>query len=527
MSELPNTWETGTLGELCDFNPRHRSDTPRTLEVTFLPMPAVDDGQGVIASPQTRPLSDVWQGYTHIAEGDVIFAKITPCMENGKIAIATSLLNGLACGSTEFHVLRSKGALQAAYLWRYLRQQSFRKIAESHMTGAVGQRRVPKQFLEQTSIPIAPAAEQQRIVTKINSLVTKSARAREELLRIDNLATRFKDKLLEKAFSGELLGGPVSDWAQYTLSEVAKVGTGATPKKDNPKYYDGGSIPWVTSGAINQRYINKASDFITPLALKETNCKVYPPGTILMAMYGEGQTRGRVAALSIAAATNQALAAIEVNDTSLSSPAFVKLYLESRYLVFRKLASGGVQPNLNLNIIKNFKIPLPSLQVQREIVNRIEAAFSKMERVSAEGRRALELTDRLDEAVLAKAFKGELVPQDPNDEPASVLLERMRAERQKLEARPQNKRSQRKAREDSTFPPKTAEFTEGLRRMEKTRVNVPRDHLARLLKAHGNMLPEALWRQSEMVIDEFYKQLRLEMDASIVRIGAENELEAA
>lgn len=205
MSELPTGWVEATLDELCEFNPKHDPETNRALEVNFVPMPAVDDETGTIVDKSNmRPLSEVWKGYTHFSDRDVIFAKITPCMENGKIAVARDLANGMACGSTEFHVLRSKGAAEPDFLWRFLRRKSYRQIAERSMTGAVGQRRVPRQFLEATVLPLPPLAEQKRIVAKLDALNAKSARARTELTRIETLVSRYKQAVLSRAFSGEL-----------------------------------------------------------------------------------------------------------------------------------------------------------------------------------------------------------------------------------------------------------------------------------------------------------------------------------
>jgi type I restriction enzyme S subunit len=121
VSGLPKSWSFQELGSLCDFNPKHSRDIARSTPVTFVPMPAVDEVEGKITTPSIRPLDEVWKGFTHFAEGDVLFAKITPCMENGKAAVARALTNGLGCGSTEFHVLRSKGMLDPHYLWRFLR----------------------------------------------------------------------------------------------------------------------------------------------------------------------------------------------------------------------------------------------------------------------------------------------------------------------------------------------------------------------------------------------------------------------
>ncbi len=425
MSDLPNGWVTATLSELADFNPKH--DPSRLGEaVSFVPMPAVSAESGTIEGATERPLADVWKGFTHFADKDVIFAKITPCMENGKIAVAQGLTNGLGCGSTEFHVLRSNGSVLPEFLWRFLRQSSFRKDAEGAMTGAVGQRRVPTDYLRASELPVPPLAEQRRIVAKLDALTARTARARADLDRIPALAARYKQAVLAKAFSGELTGSNGVGWMESPISEIAKVGTGSTPKRSRAAYYQGGSIPWVTSSAVNRAYIDSADEFITEQALRETNCKIFQPGTLLVAMYGEGQTRGRVSVLGIPAATNQALAAISIASAEVCRD-YVYWFLRSQYLALRRAAAGGVQPNLNLGIIKATRIPVPTLEEQVKIVHLVDRAFGEIDRMTAEAAAAGRLLDRLDQAVLAKAFQGELVPQDPADEPASVLLDRIRA----------------------------------------------------------------------------------------------------
>jgi type I restriction enzyme S subunit len=120
---------------------------------------------------------------------------------------------------------------------------------------------------------------------------------------------------------------------------------------------------------------------------------------------------------------------MQVNPDGPAIKEFVLWHLRSGYLELRQKAAGGVQPNLNLGIIREWRISLPSCEEQAEIVRRIEVAFAWIDRLASEATSARKLIDRLDQSVLAKAFRGELVPQDPNDEPASVLLERIRTER--------------------------------------------------------------------------------------------------
>ena len=147
-----------------------------------------------------------------------------------------------------------------------------------------------------------------------------------------------------------------------------------------------------------------------------------------MAMYGEGKTRGQVTELKIAAACNQACAAITV-DESLAIKGFVKIRLKENYEGIRQQAVGGTQPNLNLKKVREITIRLPSLVEQVEIVRRVEQLFAFADQLEAKVAAAKNRIDHLTQSILAKAFRGELVPQDPNDEPASVLLERIKAQR--------------------------------------------------------------------------------------------------
>lgn len=146
------------LGECCELNPKKAQDK-RLLsvsEVSFVPMPLVSEC-GDIDTTNIRPYEEVKKGFTYFAEDDVLFAKITPCMENGKGAIAKGLLNEIGFGSTEFHVLRPIGDLSnPCWIYTLTSFRSFRKDAESNMTGSAGQRRTPVSFLENYAISLPP-----------------------------------------------------------------------------------------------------------------------------------------------------------------------------------------------------------------------------------------------------------------------------------------------------------------------------------------------------------------------------------
>lgn len=161
-----NRWPLKTIDEVCVVNPRlHRGHgLLDDSAVSFVPMAAVDEVSGAIADSQVRSYAEVKKGYTHFMDNDVLFAKITPCMENGKAAIANNLVGGFGFGSTEFHVLRSKGEVLPDWLFYFVRQSRFRAEAKRNFTGTAGQQRVPTTFLAATKIPVASIAEQRRIV---------------------------------------------------------------------------------------------------------------------------------------------------------------------------------------------------------------------------------------------------------------------------------------------------------------------------------------------------------------------------
>jgi type I restriction enzyme S subunit len=300
----------------------------------------------------------------------------------------------------------------------------------------LGVQNVSAKDIEKTEIPLPPLREQGRIVVKIGELSYSSRRARDELAHVRSLIETYKQAILAAAFRGDLTrewresnAGNHWPWPEVPLSQIASVGTGSTPKRGEARYYANGYIPWVTSGAVNAPVVEVADEFITDAAIQETNCKVFPAGTLLMAMYGEGQTRGRVAILGLPAATNQALAAIQIDGAAPVVRNFVLWHLRSGYMQLRAQAAGGVQPNLNLGIVKAWRLPLPSTSEQQEIVRRIETAVAWTNRLSSEVASACKLIDRLDRAILGKAFGGELLPQDPADEPARVLVEGIRGRR--------------------------------------------------------------------------------------------------
>lgn len=200
-----------------------------------------------------------------------------------------------------------------------------------------------------------------------------------------------------------------SGWGTIKINQVAEIFTGATPLKSNADYYENGSIPWVTSGSLNNEFVDSADSFVTDLALKETNLKLLPKHTLLVAMYGEGKTRGKCSELLIEATTNQAIAGIVLNDRYPISRKFLKFYMFKNYADIRRQSSGGVQPNLNLGLVGNIIFPLPCLAEQTQIVAILESKLTACDQLAAELAKQLKKAELLKQAVLKAAFSGSLL----------------------------------------------------------------------------------------------------------------------
>ncbi|MDW7732787.1 MAG: restriction endonuclease subunit S [Methanolobus sp.] len=339
--------------------------------------------------------------------------------------------------------------------------------------------------LKELILPLPPLLEQHRIVAAIETLFARLDMTNERLEKVPKILKSFKQTVLISAFDGRLtkdwreqqtylpdvqdlieqirwereeaskvsgkkmkLITPLTKdeqkdlmalpdgWKWVKIGQVSKVGTGVTPLKKRREFYEDGTIPWVTSGALNDFYVKSASDYVTDIALKETNLKIFPKHTLLVALYGEGKTRGKCSELLIQATTNQAIAAIVQEGTEEEIRQYLKRFLMKNYDDIRMKSLGGVQPNLNLGIIENTAFPICSLPEQQEIVRRVDALFAFADSVETKVAAARERTEQLRQSILAKAFLGELVPteaelarQEGRDyESAEMLLERVKAE---------------------------------------------------------------------------------------------------
>ena len=345
------------------------------------------------------------------------------------------------------------------YLWRYV----IGKRSDFIAAGQGGaQPNISQALIKEFPIDLPPLAEQKRIVAKLDALSARSARARKDLARIDTLVKRYKQAVLSKAFSGELTKDwrnhchdetPIeplssklpddregvfqqttgqdlpSNWRSLKLGQLGKVLGGGTPNKKEPSYW-GGPIPWVTPKDMKVDQIVGAIDTITEVGLNESSAKLVPEASLLFVV------RGMILAHSFPVAINKRTVTVNQDMKALTPlsdllPEYLLFGLKSLKDTVVQLAGSATHgtKRLESGVILNMAIPVAPFAEQQEVVRRIESAFQKIDKLAAEAKRALELTDKLDEAILAKAFRGELVPQDPNDEHASRLLDRIKAER--------------------------------------------------------------------------------------------------
>jgi len=239
-------------------------------------------------------------------------------------------------------------------------------------------------------------------VEQASVLLEKIKQEKEQLIKEKKIK---KQKPLPPISEDEIPFEIPDSWEWCRLDEISLVGTGATPLTSNQAYYKDGTINWITSSATGDDFVFKAEKKITELAIEETNCNINPIGTLVIAMYGQGKTRGQITELMIESATNQACATINPYIKNIELRQFLKKYFNFIYLEIRKLAAGGSQPNLNMLKIRQTVTPLPPLQEQKEIVKKIENLFAVCDALEYEIQSSKKSSEQLMQAVLKEAFE--------------------------------------------------------------------------------------------------------------------------
>lgn len=425
MNELPEGWIKTAIDNVTT-DAQQRQPQPQE-EFVYIDISSINRESKKIQEPQKLKGENApTRARKVVASDDVLVSMTRPNLN--AVALVPPELDG-QIASTGLDVLRAAN-MDPRWLFYFVRSHAFVSTMSDLVQGALYPA-IRSKDIRNSEIPLAPLAEQKRIADKLDALLARVDRARTRLDRVPLILKRFRQAVLSAATSGQLTedwreeNEEMEIWHTTDIQSIAKIGTGSTPLRSNPNFYASIGTPWITSAATGYPFITSAQEFITDEAIACHRLKRYPVGTILVAMYGEGKTRGQVSELAIEATINQACAAI-IADQDRVSKNYLKLTLQAYYLEMRELAEGGNQPNLNLNKIKEFVVPLPPLPEQHEIVRRVETLFAFADRLQARYQAARSQVDQLNPALLAQAFRGELVPQDPNDEPAALLLERIR-----------------------------------------------------------------------------------------------------
>ena len=258
-------------------------------------------------------------------------------------------------GADGVKIISPKRELNAKFLLYYLQWYKIPNLGYSRHY----------KLLKEIKIPLPPLSTQLAIVSELDKTNELIRLKKEQLKDFDNLA---------QSLFYEMFGDPVENekgWEVKKLGDISNIGTGSTPNRKNKDFYKNGTYPWVKSTEVCNLPIYSVEEYITEEALKNSNCTLYPPNTILMAMYGQGKTRGQIGLLKIEACTNQAVAAI-MPTKEVVDEIFLSQHLMLMYEHIRNMARGGNQANLNLSIVKSIQIFLPPLSLQHLFAQRIE-----------------------------------------------------------------------------------------------------------------------------------------------------------
>ncbi len=392
-------WTIKPLATVCQIKPpkaEARSLISASDLVSFVPMETLGIDQKTFEPTQTRPLSTVAGSYTYFADGDVLLAKITPCFENGKLGIAANLVNGIGFGSSEFIVFRPDESLNKDWLYYFLARESFRNEGAERMTGAVGHKRVAKDFIESCPIPIPPLFEQQRIVTLLDEAFDGIATAQAHAEKNLQNARALLESHLQSVFTRR------GDGLQETiLGDVCNFVGGSQPPK---------SVFEKSATADNVRLIQirdyKSDKHIVhiPRNLAKRFCDA---DEVMIGRYGPPLfqiLRGLDGAYNVALMK-------AVPDESKLSRDFLFYFLKHsdilQYVIYHSDRAAG-QIGVTKEALAPYPIALPTRAEQKRIVEVIVELEAETQRLGSIYQRKLAALDDLKKSLLHQAFTGDL-----------------------------------------------------------------------------------------------------------------------
>jgi type I restriction enzyme S subunit len=406
---LPEGWRWVRLGEVCEINPRKTDISRPDIEPTsFVPMEAVDAEKGMICEVRERPFADVKKGYTYFEEGDVLFAKITPCMQNGKHAIARNLIEGIGFASTEFHVIRPAKGILAEWIHHFVRQPAVLHDATNHFTGAVGQKRVPDDFLKSLGIPLPPIEEQRRIAGVLREQMAAVEKARTAAqARLEAVKT-LPASLLRQVFPQP--GQPLPDgWRWVRLGEVCEI----NPRRNDIIRPDIEPTSFVPMEAVDAEKGMICEVRERPFADVKKGYTYFEEGDVLFAKITPCMQNGK-----------HAIARNLIEGIGFASTEFhvirpaKGILAEWIHHFVRQPAvlhdatnhfTGAVgQQRVPDDFLKSLEIPLPPLDEQRRIAGVLREQMAAVAKARASAEEELQTISALPAALLCRAFNGEL-----------------------------------------------------------------------------------------------------------------------
>jgi type I restriction enzyme S subunit len=396
-------WQVKPLGQLCTIKPpksEARAKLNDSDEVSFAPMEDLGIGQKYLVPGRTRRLDEVNGSYTYFADGDVLLAKITPCFENGKLGVARGLTNGVGFGSSEYIVLRPTPTLDAEFLYYYLARPKFLEEGARTMAGAVGHKRITKEFIENYPTPLPPLPEQRRIVAILDeafeAIKTAKANTEKNLLNSREVFT----SSVERVFSEQ-----GANWRRVSLESVGVTQTGSTPKSSEPENL-GDYLPFVKPGDFKRDgSITFDNEGLSESGARKAR-RVKANSALMVCI---GATIGKAAFSEREIATNQ-----QVNSwtpTTYTSAKFIYYQMTSSDFQLRVRQSAG---QATLPIINKSKwsaltvvIP-PTLDEQLKIVIGLDSLLAESMNLEAVYEGKLTALDELKKSLLHQAFTGAL-----------------------------------------------------------------------------------------------------------------------
>ncbi|MEQ1602330.1 MAG: restriction endonuclease subunit S [Methylophilaceae bacterium] len=390
---FPVTWEGMRLRFAIKMNPsKSEIELDGSDLVSFVTMDAVGE-YGGIRLDEEKELSEIGSGYTYFCDDDVVVAKITPCFENGKAALAKGLTNKTAFGTTELHVLRANpDQLEPQFLFYLTISDLFRKLGESEMYGAGGQKRVPETFFKDFRAGLPTLGVQQAIArfldfktAQIDALIAKQQALLDKLAEkrtalISHAVTKGLDPAAPMKDSGVAwLGEIPAHWEAKRLKFVVSTLGGGTPNTGKPEYWNG-EIPWVSPKDMKCDFIAATEDYLTDLGVAESATKIVPVDSVLIVVRS-GILRHTipVARNTVEVSLNQDMKALVASDCL--RPGFIHWFISGLQDGLLPLWSkqGCTVESIEMGYMTNTVIPLPPMDEQDAILENISKITAKID----------------------------------------------------------------------------------------------------------------------------------------------------